>query len=76
MGMKMGGPDQCHVIGDRCHAFDRLSCQAIYDCPIRLGSYIAIPSDNLLNDFIVNISHFIDDISNQRVHRGHLDDGE
>ncbi len=76
MGMKMGSPDARHVIGDRCHTFDRLSCQAIYDCPIRLGRNIAIPFDKLSNDFIVDINHFIDDIPNQRAHRGHPDDRE
>jgi hypothetical protein len=30
----------------------------------------------LLNDFIIDINQFIDDISNQRAHRGHPDDGE
>jgi hypothetical protein len=76
MGMKMGSLDARHVIGDRCHTFDRLSCQAIYDCLIRLGRHIAIPFDKLSNDFIVDINHFIDDIPNQRAHREHPYDRE
>jgi hypothetical protein len=62
MGMKMSGPHACHVVGHGHHLLDRLSRQAIHHGPIHLGRNIAIPFDELSNDFLVHIGHFIDDV--------------
>jgi hypothetical protein len=76
MGMKMNNLDVGHIIRNGCYSLHGLSCEVIYDDPVRLERYIAIPFDELLNDFIVHINHFVDDIPDQRVHRGHPNDGE
>ncbi len=76
MGVKVSGPHARHVVGHGRHLLDRLSRQAIHHGPVRLGSDVAIPFDDLSNDFLVHISHFVDDVLDQWVHGGHPDDGE
>ncbi len=74
--MRMSGPHACHVVGHGRHLLNRLSRQAIHHGPIRLGRNVTIPFDELSNDFLIHIRHFVDDILDQGAHRGHLDDGE
>ncbi len=76
MGMKMSRPDASHIVRDGPHSLHGLSGEAIYDRPVRLRRHIAIPFDELSNDFIVHIVHFVDYIPDQRAHRGHSKDGE
>jgi len=76
MGMKMSGPHACHIVGHGHHLLDQLPCPAIHHGPIRLRRNVAIPFDELLNDFLVHISHFIDDVFDQGEHRGHPDNDE
>ncbi len=74
--MNMSGPHACHVVGYGRHLLDGLPCPAIHYGPIRLGRDVAIPFDELSNDFLVHISDFVHDVLDQGAHRGHPDDGE
>jgi len=65
MGMKMNGPHACHIVGHGRHLLDRLPCPTIHHGPIRFGRNDVILFDELSNDFLVHISHFIDDVLNQ-----------
>ncbi len=76
IGMKMSSLDVGHIVRNGNHLFNRLLCEAIYDCPARLGRYVAIPFNELSNDFIIHIDHFINDIPNQRAHRAYPNDDE
>jgi len=76
MGMKMSDPHACHIVGHGCHLLDRSPCPTIHHGLIRLGRNVTIPFDELSNDFLVHISHFVDDVLNQGAHRGHSDDSE
>ncbi len=76
MGVKVSGPHARHVVGHGCHLLDRLSRQTIHHGPIRLGRNIAIPFDELSNDFLVHIGHLIDNVLDQRAHCGNPDDSE
>ncbi len=73
MGMKTSRPDASHIVRNGRHSLHGLSSETIYDCLVRLGRHIAIPFDELSNDFIV---HFVDCIPDQWAHRGHPEDGE
>ncbi len=76
MGVKVSDPHARHVIGHGRHLLDRLSRQAIHHGHVRLERDVAIPFNELLNDFLVHVGHLVDDVLDQRAHRGHPDDGE
>jgi len=54
MGVKVSGPHARHVVGHGRHLLDRLSRQAIHHGPVRFGRDVAIPFDELSNDFLVH----------------------
>jgi len=74
--MKMSGPHACHIVGHGRHLLDRLPCPVIHHGPICFGRNDVIPFDELSNDFLVHINHFIDDVLDQGAQRGHPDNGE
>jgi hypothetical protein len=65
MGVKVSDPHARHVVGHGHHLLDQLSRQAIHHGPVRLSGDVAIPFDELLNDFLVHIGHFVDDVLDQ-----------
>jgi hypothetical protein len=63
MGVKVSSPHAGHVVGHGRPLLDRLSRQAIHYGPVRLRRNVAIPFDELSNDFLIHIGHFVDDDS-------------
>ncbi len=76
MGVKVSSPHARHVVGHGRHLLNRLLCQAKHHGPVHLESDVAIPFDDLSNDILVHIGHFVDDVLDQRAHRGHPEDSE